>query len=84
MTIRQDALSIKKINGTDEAELAVVQNQIIENIERSAISVMLKNQNLSGNPQSGSVETKRFRNSASVAYGTARAAAAWVLVIFKT
>jgi len=50
MTIRQDALSIKQINGTAAADLAIVQNQIIENIERSAISVMLKNQNLSGNP----------------------------------
>lgn len=78
MTIRQDASSIKQINGTDAADLAIVQNQIIENIERSAISVMLKNQNLSGNPQSGSVETKRFRNSASAAYGTARTAAAGV------
>ena len=57
MTIRQDALSIKKINGTDEAELAVVQNQIIENIERSAISVMLKNQNLSGNIVTGKQES---------------------------
>ena len=76
MTIRQDALSIKKINGTDEAELAIVQNQIVENIERSAISVLLKNQNLSGNPASGSVETKRFKNSASADYGTARTAAA--------
>ena len=80
MTIRQDALSIKKINGTDPAELAIVQNQIIENIERSAISILLKNQNLSGNPASGSVETKRFRNSASAAYGTARAAGAGVKV----
>ena len=76
MTIRQDALSIKKINGTDEAELAIIQNQIIENVERSAISAMLKNRELSGNPQAGSMEVKRYANALSQAYGTARAAGA--------
>jgi hypothetical protein len=78
MTQRLDALSIKQINGTDEAELAIIQNQLIENIERTAISVLLKNQNLSGNPEAGSVEVKRHANALSAPYGTARAAAAGV------
>ncbi len=78
MTQRLDARSIKQLNGTVDAELAIIQNQIIENIERSAISVMLKNNNLSGNPEAGSMEVKRYANALSQAYGTARAAQAGV------
>ena len=78
MTQRLDARSIKQLNGTVEAELAIIQNQIIENIERSAISVMLKNNNLSGSPEAGSMEVKRYANALSQAYGTARAAQAGV------
>jgi hypothetical protein len=80
MTQRLDAKSIKQLNGTDEALLAIIQNKIIENIERSAVSVMLKNKNLSGNPEAGSVEVKRFANALSQAYGTARTAGSGVNV----
>lgn len=73
---RLDALSIKLENGTDEASLAELYNQVIENVEKGAVSVQLKNFNLSGDPMAGSVEAKRFVNSASQAYGTARGAGA--------
>lgn len=75
---RLDALSVKLQNGTDEALLAELYNQVIEGVEKTAISVQLKNQNLSGDPAAGSVEAKRFVNSASQAYGTARTAGAGV------
>lgn len=48
--------------------------KVIENIEKSTISAVLKNKDLSGTPTSGSVEAKRFVNAASKDYGTARAA----------
>ena len=73
---RLDALSIKLENGTDDASLAELYNQVIENVEKGAVSVQLKNFNLSGDPAAGSVEAKRFVNSASQAYGTARGAGA--------
>lgn len=80
-TVREDALNIVQVvDGTTAAELAVLQNKVIENIEKSAVSVFLKNVDLSGNPAAGSVEAKRFKNSASAAYGTARAAGAGVAV----
>jgi len=71
---RLDSLSIKLENGIAEAELAELYNQVIENVEGRAVSVALKNQALSGDPAAGSVEAKRFVNSVSNAYGTARSA----------
>lgn len=52
--------------------LAEVYGKVIENIQKQAISERLKNTELSGLPSSGSVEAKRFTNTASQAYGTAR------------
>jgi hypothetical protein len=75
---RQDALSIKLQDGTTAAQLAEVYGYVIENVEGRAVSVALKNFNLSGDPMAGSVEAKRFENAVSVAYGTARTAGAGV------
>jgi len=49
---------------------------VIENVEHSTLSGILKNRDLSGEPSSGSVEAKRFANAKSNSYGTARAAGA--------
>lgn len=49
---------------------------VIENVQKGLISARMKNRNLSGDPTSGSVEAKRFANSKSQKYGTARAAGA--------
>lgn len=73
---RIDALSLLQENGIDEALLAEAYGAVIEGFEARAVSVALKNQNLSGDPASGTVEAKRFVNSASQAYGTARTAGA--------
>lgn len=54
--------------------LAEEYGKVIENLEKTTISGALKNTDLSGTPASGSVEAKRFINSASKDYGTARSA----------
>ncbi|KXK66957.1 hypothetical protein HMPREF3293_00187, partial [Christensenella minuta] len=56
---------------------------VIDNIQHRMISSMLKNKDLSGDPTTGSVEAKRFANSESKEYGTARAAAKGDLVKAK-
>ena len=71
---RQNALSIKLANGTDAAQLQEIYGSVIENVNSQAVSIALKNKNLSGNPAAGSVEVKRMSNAVSVAYGTARTA----------
>lgn len=73
---RQVALSIKLEDGTTAGSLAEVYGSVIENVTARAVSVQLKNYNLSGDPSAGSVEAKRLENVSVVAYGTARAAGA--------
>lgn len=63
--------------------LAELYGKVIENVQKSTISSMLKNMDLSGDPTAGSVEAKRFANSNSAAYGTARAAGKGVAVKAK-
>lgn len=53
--------------------LAEEYGKVIENIQKTTISQRLKNVDLSGNPESGTVEAKRFVNRKSNTYGTARA-----------
>ena len=55
--------------------LAELYGKVIENVNKQLISSRFKNMDLSGNPEAGSVEAKRFVNASSKAYGTARAAA---------
>lgn len=52
--------------------LAESYGKVIENIEKTTISSLLKNTDLSGDPTTGSVEAKRFANTESQDYGTAR------------
>ena len=70
---RIDALNILLDGGTKD-KLAESYGKVIENIEKSTISGLLKNKDLSGDPTTGTVEAKKFVNATSKAYGTARTA----------
>ena len=68
--------AISLLAGTDApADLAEVYGLVIDNVQKSTLSTTLKSQQYTGNPAAGSVEFKRFVNSTSKDYGTARAAA---------
>ena len=71
---RIDSLSILDEAGSAKDKLAEKYGPVIENLQKTTISGLLKNTELSGDPTTGTVEAKRFANSASKAYGTARAA----------
>ena len=55
-------------------KLAETYGEVLEAIQKSAISEQIKNKNYSGDPATGSVEIDRFKNSAVNDYGTARTA----------
>ena len=55
--------------------LAELYGKVIDNIQKTTLSSVLKNTDLSGTPTSGTVEARRFANAVSKDYGTARAAA---------
>lgn len=57
---------------------------VIANVQKGTVSGMIKNTDLSGDPTAGTVEAKRFANSQSQAYGTARTAGKGILVKGKT
>ena len=66
-----DALSIElQTGGADK--LAEEYGKVIENIQAITLASKLKNNDLSGDPTSGSVEAKRFVNAVGQEYGTAR------------
>lgn len=62
------------LDPTGKMLLAEISKGIIENYQGNAISAQLKNVELSGNPDAGTVKARRFQNATSQAYGTARAA----------
>ncbi len=70
---RTKALSLIQSGGT-KVELSELSNLVIANIQKDTLSGALKSQSYTGNPAAGSVEYKRFVNSVSKAYGTARGA----------
>lgn len=70
---RTKAISLIQSGGT-KVELSEVSGLVIENIQKETLSSGLKSQSYTGDPATGSVEYKRFKNSASQAYGTARTA----------
>ena len=73
---KEDALSIFLSNGETLDKLTESYAELVDMIQKGAISSQIKNTNLSGDPASGSVEVKRLMTSASQAYGTARTAGA--------
>lgn len=54
--------------------LSELYGKVIENVNKQLVSTNMKNTDLSGNPEAGSVEAKRFVNASSKDYGTARTA----------
>lgn len=70
---RTKAISLIQ-NGSTKVELAELSGLVIQNIQKDTLASGLKSQSYTGNPATGSVEYKRFKNSASQEYGTARAA----------
>lgn len=69
---RQDALNIY-INDTEKDKLAETYGEVIEAVQKGAISEQIKNKNYSGEPSTGSVEIDRFKNATINDLGTARA-----------
>ena len=68
---RQDALSIY-INDNTRDKLAETYGEVIEAVQKGAISEQIKNKNYSGDPSTGSVEIDRFKNATINDLGTAR------------
>jgi hypothetical protein len=62
------------LDTTGKDYLAELSGVVIENIQKATLSYKHKNQDLSGDPVSGTVECRRFVNANSTAYGAARAA----------
>lgn len=60
------------LESTGKDYLAELYGKVIENVNKQLVSTNMKNTDLSGNPEAGSVEAKRFANAKSKAYGTAR------------
>lgn len=84
-TARIESLSVL-LDGSEDGKMLLKETYdgVIENVQKNAISTQLKNTELSGNPEAGTVEAKRFANSASQAYGTARSGGAGNKVKGKT
>ena len=70
---RLDALSIELVT-TGKDKLAEEYGKVIDNLQHITLASRLKNTDLSGDPTSGTVEAKRFKNVSGNAYGTARTA----------
>lgn len=70
---RTNAISLLS-GASTPATLAEIYGLVIENVQKGTLSTALKSQQYTGNPAAGSVEFKRFVNSESKAYGTARTA----------
>lgn len=72
-TTRIESLSVL-LDGSEDGKMLLKEayDGVIENVQKTAISAQIKNTELSGNPEAGTVEAKRFANSASQSYGTAR------------
>lgn len=70
-TTRIDSLNVL-LDPSGKMLLKEAYDGVIENVQKQAVSTQLKNTDLSGNPDSGTVEAKRFANASSKAYGTAR------------
>ena len=70
---RTNAISLLSAESTP-ATLEEIYGLVIENVQKSTLATALKSQMYTGNPAAGSVEFKRFVNSSSKAYGTARTA----------
>lgn len=71
---KEDALSILLADGSTADKLKESYSELVDMVQKGAISTQIKNTNLSGNPEAGSVEVRRLMTAESQAYGTARTA----------
>lgn len=69
-----DAYNIFQSDGSTEDKLIETYGRFTDQIQSQALSMQLKNTNLSGDPQSGSVVVRRLETSTVKDYGTARTA----------
>ena len=75
-----DTTRIKSLNvlldGSDSGKMLLKEayDGVIANVQKNTISSRIKNTDLSGDPDAGTVEAKRFVNASSQDYGTARTA----------
>jgi len=72
---RENALNIY-IDADTKDKLAESYGNVIEAVQKGAISEQIKNKNYSGDPTTGSVEIDRFKNASVDNLGTARTAEA--------
>lgn len=72
--MKQDSLNIIKYGTEEKSKLAEILGGVLDNVFTSAVSEELKAKNGSGEPESGSVEYKRFANATIQDKGTARKA----------
>lgn len=72
------------LDPTGHDYLSELSGAVIENIQKATLSYKYKNQDLSGDPVSGTVECRRFVNATPQNYGTARAAGKGSSVKAKT
>lgn len=84
-TTRIESLNVL-LDGSDSGKMLLKEayDGVIENVQKATISSKIKNTELSGDPDSGTVEAKRFVNASSQDYGTARQAGKGVAVKGKT
>ena len=68
---RQDALNIY-VNGETKDKLAETYGEVIEAVQKGAVSEQIKNKNYSGDATTGSVVINRFKNATVNDKGTAR------------
>ena len=80
---KEKSLNIALYGTETNDDLREVLDGVIENIQTSAVSEVLKNREGSGDPTSGSVEYKRFVNAELEDKGTARTAQGGAKVIAK-
>lgn len=74
-TTRIQSLNIL-LDGSDSGKMLLKEayDGVIANVQKNTVSTLIKNTDLSGDPDAGTVEAKRFVNASSQAYGTARTA----------
>ena len=74
-TTRIESLNVL-LDGSDSGKMLLKEayDGVIENVQKNTVSSRIKNTDLSGDPDSGTVEAKRFANASSQNYGTARTA----------
>ena len=67
---------ILQSDGTTKDTLSEQWGYVIDNFNKSTVSQLFKNTQLSGEPTAGVLQAKRFANAVAKAYGTARAGGA--------